>query len=415
MKYNPYKVIWLIILGVSLSSCQTPKTREVEAFKSENVLFSDVQFQLDQRFESKKISCIAVKPLSLIDSEATFDELPKERLVRQSLIGNLVSKNYSTVSSKLVSQAEAASQNNVKILEKLNCDAVMEGNITSFRNNSLVMYSATIVGLELTLSDREGQTIWSGQHTASSKDGAIPFSPFSLIAGLLASKSNSKNEVALQMVDAVARRLTDTIPDAETTIPNWEIMQTSIESLVIDKPQPEPITQPKKARTPAQLLAQGRVQEALQKAKDMTQAKVNPYENYVVGAKAAGLLNEYSLSKDYYLEALAIEESTDALVGLSYVYVKTGKFDLARAAFKKALAKKPQDIKIRFQYGLLLEATNSPQEATKAYYQSGELAFRAKRLEDLYKSLVTLKRLKRVKNSSEYYLALLEKAKTLLN
>ena len=39
------------------------------------------------------------------------------------------------------------------------------------------MYSATIVGLELTLTDKEGQTIWSGQHTASSKDGVLPFSP----------------------------------------------------------------------------------------------------------------------------------------------------------------------------------------------------------------------------------------------
>ena len=61
----------------------------------------------------------------------------------------------------------------------------------------------------------------------------------------------------------------------------------------------------------------------------------------MVGAKAAGLLNG-SLSKDYYLEALAIEESTDALVGLSYVYVKTGKFDLARAAFKESNRKNPR-------------------------------------------------------------------------
>ena len=165
MKYNPCKVIWLIILGVSLSSCQTPKTREVETFKSENVLFSDVQFQLDQSFEDKKISCIAVKPLSLIDSKATFVELPKARLVRQSLIGNLVSKNYFTVSSEMVSQADASSRDNFEFLEKLKCDAVLEGNITSFRNDSLVMYSATIVGLELTLSDRKGQTIWSqGTH-----------------------------------------------------------------------------------------------------------------------------------------------------------------------------------------------------------------------------------------------------------
>ncbi len=415
MTFNSFNVIWLTILAVSLSSCQTPKTREVESFQKDSTLFSDVQFQLDQSFTDKKISCIAVKPLSLIDSKATFVELPKARLVRQSLIGNLVSKNYSTVSSEMVSQADASSLDNFEFLEKLKCDAVMEGNITSFRNDSLVMYSATLVGLELTLSDRKGQTIWSGQHTASSKDGAIPFSPFSLVAGLLASNSNSENEVALQMVDAVARRLTNTIPDAKITTPNLEIMQASIESALIDKAQPKPLKQPKKTRTPAQLLAEGRLHEALEKAKDMTQAKVNPYENYVVGAKAAGLLNEYSLSKEYYLEALAIEESTEALVGLSYVYVKTGKFDLARAAFKKALAKNPRDIKIRFQYGLLLEATNSPEEATKAYYQSGELAFRAKSLEDLYKSLVTLKRLKRVKTSSEYHSALLEKAKTLLN
>lgn len=415
MKFNFYRVICLIVAGAALSSCQTPKTKKVESFKSENVLFSDVQFKLDQQFQRKKISCIAVKALTLVDDKATYPDLPREHLVRQSLLGNLVSKNYATVSSKLVSQAEAANRDNIDILKKLNCDAVIEGRITAFRNDSLVMYSATIVGLDLTLTDKEGHILWSGRHSASSKDGAIPFSPFSLISGLLASKSNSENEVALQMVDAVARRLTDTIPDAGTSKPNLETMQASIQSVILDTPQPKTKKEPEKRNTPAQLLAQGKVREALQEAKDAIKAKLNFYENYMVGAKAAGLLNQYSLSKEYYLEALAIEESTDALVGLSYIYVKTGQFDLARAAYTKALAKVPQDINMRFQYGLLLEATNSPQDAIKAYYQSGELAYREKRLEDLYKSLLTLKRLKSVKNSSEYYLALIEKAKTLLN
>ena len=84
------------------------------------------------RFEDKRIDCIAVKPLSLIDSKATFCRTSKRTPSQAVADRNLVSKNYSTVSSKLISQAEAASQNNFEILEKLNCDAVMEGTLPPF-------------------------------------------------------------------------------------------------------------------------------------------------------------------------------------------------------------------------------------------------------------------------------------------
>ena len=257
------------------------------------------------------------------------------------------------------------------------------------------------------MKDSSGNVLWSGRHSASSKGGALPFSPFSLISGLIASQYNSENEVAFQMVDAVSRRLVDTIPDGQHLNLDWG----SIENAVYNLEQQEPAkAKDEQAGTAAKLLAQGKIQKALAAARDAIQQKDSLYENYSVGAKAASMLQQHDLSTEYYLEAVAIRQTTESLTGLSFSYLKSGRADLARASMSKAVLSSPEDLNARLQYGLLLEAIKAPEDASKAYYQAGELAHRDGDLESLYKALVSLRRLQRFGDASQFYNVLIKKS-----
>ena len=394
-----------------ISGCVTPQTKQVESLSPENKLFSDVQFTLIEQFKEKEIKCIAVGNLQITDENAGYPNLPKERLVRQSIIGNLTSKNYKALSLEEFNGAlvKVSSGNSTSPQQK--CDAFIDGEISAFRNDSLLTYSDTVVGLSLQMKDSSGNVLWSGRHSASSKGGALPFSPFSLISGLIASKYNSENEIAFQMVDAVSRRLVDTIPDGQHLNLDWG----SIENAVYNLERQEPAkAKDEQAGTAAKLLAQGKIQKALAAARDAIKQKDSLYENYSVGAKAASMLQQHDLSTEFYLEAVAIRQTTESLTGLSFSYLKSGRADMARASMSKAVLSSPEDLDTRLQYGLLLEAIKAPEDASKAYYQAGELAYRDGDLESLYKALVSLRRLQRFGNANQFYNVLIKKSESLI-
>ena len=393
----------LVVLPI-VSACVTPQTKQVESLSPENKLFSDVQFTLNEQFKERKIKCITVGKLQITDENAGYPSLPKERLVRQAIIGNLTSKNYEAIPRKEFNETQSISA-------KKSCDAFIDGEISAFRNDSLLTYSDTIVGLSLQMKDTSGNVLWSGRHSASSKGGALPFSPFSLISGLIASQYNSENEVAFQMVDAVSRRLVDTIPDGQHVNLDWGSIENAVYSL---EQQELTKAEDEQAGSAAKLLAQGKIQEALAAARDAIQRKNSLYQNYSVGAKAATMLQQHDLSTEYYLEAVAIRQTTQSLTGLSFSYLKSGRADLARASMTKAVLSSPEDFNARLQYGLLLEAIKAPEDASKAYYQAGELAHRDGDLEGLYKALVSLRRLKKFGDASQFYNVLIKKSKSLI-
>ena len=52
-----------------------------------------------------------------------------------------------------------SSNTNQLILKNLDCDALLEGTITEFKNNFYVAYSSTNVGLSLFLKDKNNQVL----------------------------------------------------------------------------------------------------------------------------------------------------------------------------------------------------------------------------------------------------------------
>ena len=394
-----------------VSACVTPQTKQVESLSPENKLFSDVQFTLSDQFEKRKVKCIAVGNLQITDENAGYPNLPKERLVRQAIIGNLVAKNYKSLLLEELNKASLKVSSSQSVSAPQKCDAFIDGNITAFRNDTLLTYSDTVVGLNLQMKDSSGNVLWSGRHSASSKDGALPFSPFSLISGLIASQYNSENEIAFQMVDAVSRRLMGTIPDGQHLNLGWDSIENAVYDLKQEKPAKE---KDEKVGTAAKLLAQGKIQKALEAARDAIRKKDDLRENYSVAARAASMLQQHELSTEYYLEAVAIRQTTESLTGLSFSYLKSGRADMARASMSKAVLSSPEDLDTRLQYGLLLEAIKAPEDAVKAYYQAGELAHRDGDLEGLYKALVSLRRLQRFGDANQFYNVLIKKSESLI-
>ena len=397
----------IFLLSLILAGCKTPEVRKVAKLQVDNELFSDVQFTLDDKFYGSDINCIAVGQLKTTETSNDFADIDRETIVRQTLVGNLVSRNYSTVPIPLYDAENSSTLDEQGRLTKLDCDAVVTGEITSFRTDSVVAYSATIVGLNLSMRDRSGETIWAGRHTASSKDGVVPFSPFSLIAGLVASRFNADNEVAIQMVDSVSRRLIHTLPEFDKLNPNLPQMNLTIQQIASDD---QPVIFPANlVRSPKQMLDARDYIKALEAAEEKVDAGQLTYSNYFVGAEAAFQLGEYHKAIDMYLEAIAIEERADALLGLAFSYTKTDQVHLAKAAMLKAVSQDPEDARIRYNHGLVFDVAGDPQQAAKAYYLAGELYQREGDVEGAYRALVALNRLSNYHDSQSYINALSSK------
>ena len=126
------------------------------------------------------------------------------------------------------------------------------------------------------------------------------------------------------------------------------------------------------------------------------------------------MLQQHELSNEYFLEAVAIDQSTENLIGLSISYIKVGRADLAEASMSKAVLAAPENLNVRLQYGLLLEAIKAPADAAKAYYQAGELAYQDGDLGNLYRALVSLRRLQSYGDASQFYNVLIKKSKSLM-
>ena len=214
-KSNYYYYIQLLLLCFLLSSCQTPKYSKVTNITDTSDFLPEVQYTISENFSPKKISCIAIGKITDASEESDYMSLDKVLLIKHAIYGHLSPKNYQDVElHKVASVMNSSSDHNV-ILDSLNCDALLEGTITEFRNNFYVAFSSTNVGLSLSLKDKNNKVLWKASHTAVSRAGSIPFSPIGLATGLFSASSNTEDEVTFQMIDTVVRRLLKTLPETK--------------------------------------------------------------------------------------------------------------------------------------------------------------------------------------------------------
>lgn len=395
------------LCALSLTSCQTPAKKKVAAITTEEQLLSEVQYTIaEEKFDSD-IKCIAVGKIELADDSEDFSELNKVESVRRTLVGNLFQQNYTQVPLKTVDALLSDGADTRTLLSQTSCDAVISGQIYRFANKSYVAASSTEVGLNLAITNIEGEVIWSGRHLATSRDGSLPFSPLSLLSGVFLAQANASDEVALQMVDAAVRRLVDTLPPQNEA----PLALAKNEQAVQELFTPANTIKIHEASSASQLLESGQYEAAIQAAKLELQSGENQYQNQLIIGDAHRHLNRFNDAVNNYLSAIAL--NTKQSIGyekLSLGYLNLRRIDLARASLSKAMSINPESSAIRYKLAIINESQNANNEAAKLYFQAGELAIREKNNDGIYSSLTALERLSNTEYGQTLYNSLLIRA-----
>ena len=405
--FTPTTVCCTALCALFLAGCQTPAKKKVVEISTEEQLLSEVQYTIVEEKFGPDIKCIAVGKIELTDDNEDFGELNKVDLVRRTLVGNLYQQNYTQVPLVTVDGLMKGATDAKKLLSQTACDAVVSGQIFRFNNKSYVAASSTEVGLDLAITNGEGEVIWSGRHLASSRDGSLPFSPLSLLLGVFLAQANASDEVALQMVDAAVRRLVNTLPTQDDAPIALAKNEQALQELF------NPAKTIKNQETPnaSELLRLGQYEAAIQAAKIELQLGKNEYQNLLIIGDAHRHLNSFNDAVESYLSAIANDKKQSiGYEKLSLGYLNLRRIDLAKASLSSAISLNPQSSAIRYKLAIINESQNANIEAAKLYFQAGELAIREKSNDAIYSSLTALERLSDTQYGLALYNSLLNRA-----
>ncbi len=364
-----YNFIKTMLLCLFLSSCQTPKYSKVKSFsKSKNIL-PEVQYSLSENFNPNNINCIAIGKIKDNSNVNEYKSLDKVSLIRHAIYGHLSPKNYQDIELHKVAFVMKSSNTNQLILKNLDCDALLEGTITEFKNNFYVAYSSTNVGLTLFLKDKHNQVLWKASHTAKSRAGSIPFSPIGLATGLFSASSNTDEEVAFQMIDTVVRRVLKTLPETTNVENKNQLKYAAIPETKSSKTSSKKVI--KKQKSPSVLFASGQYGQAIELININLKSNVDNHKLIFLKGRSQLMLNQYEKAASTFLDALAIKMDSDYLNGLGYAYSKLKQPNKAFAAYNKAILINNKNSYAYFNSGLLLENEGNVKRAADYFYSAG--------------------------------------------
>ena len=368
-KHFFYNFIKTIVLCFLLSSCQTPKYSKVKNFSQSKNILPEVQYSLAENFNPNNINCIAIGKIKDISNVNEYKSLDKVSLIRHAIYGHLSPKNYQDIELHKVAFVMKSSNTNQLILKNLDCDALLEGTITEFKNDFYVAYSSTNVGLSLFLKDKNNQVLWKASHTATSRAGSIPFSPIGLATGLFSASSNTEEEVAYQMIDTVVRRVLKTLPETTNVQNKNQLKHAAIPKTNGNTIPPKQVN--KKQKSPSVLFASGQYGQVIDLINISLKSNTDNHKLIFLKGRSQLMLNQYEKAASTFLDALAIKIDSDYLNGLGYAYSKLKQSDKALAAYNKAISINNKNSYAYFNSGLLLENKGNKKKAADYFYSAG--------------------------------------------
>jgi len=212
-----------LVLAGMIVGCATPsyvdKADEGAVVDSP---FSNVIYHVYDDYNSKPPECVAVLPFGTPeDGTSTADDisLDQTETVRRALYAHLSPQGKHDVEIPridfvLAQMSEVEIADLSLVGDRLNCDALVIGEITEYGSSYFTLYSRVAVGAELRMiRASDGSLLWEGQHVAVSHGGEIPLSPVGLAMGLLDAARNMNEEQIFRVIDDLTRRLVKTIPD----------------------------------------------------------------------------------------------------------------------------------------------------------------------------------------------------------
>jgi Flp pilus assembly protein TadD len=159
--------------------------------------------------------CVAILPLG------GAIEPRKRELVRRTLYAHLSPRGFRDVELPRVdhliernglNMEEAADR--AALAEQLHCDAMIIGEVSNHGSAFYGVYSKVEVRARLKMVRASDDTLlWEAEHHAQLQDGGLPLSPIAIAAGLFNAARNVDDEQELRVVDDLARRVMNTLPE----------------------------------------------------------------------------------------------------------------------------------------------------------------------------------------------------------
>ena len=383
MKFYTKYFLLLFTLFFSFS-CNTINYKKVDNLDTAKTNINTVKYFLSGNFKASQINCIIVGKVTDKTKNSEFKNLNKAEIIRKAVYGLISVKNYDLIKlSKIDKKLTTVSEK--KLLKNYDCDAVLTGQIIKFYNDNFISFSNTTVEIKLELKDKESNLLWASRYSANSSEGSIPLSPVSLITGVFQVASNDKNEIALQVVDKVSRKILNSFPEKQINLKNEFELKNKYKGNSVDTPQN---------------ILEFFENEEYEKAsialkKRILNNKNNP-ENYFLESKSSFFQENYISSINYSLEAASKGLNTSenySILGISYL--KLNNLKLAYASLFKALNLDPNSSITNFNYALINEIQGVHDIAAERYYFAGLISIEEKNYVRLYKSLKSLQRLSR--------------------
>lgn len=218
-------VSFLSVFVALSTGCATNYVNENDTKAKQEEGMDTVVYRTDKAFKASPPECIAVLPLIDATAGSTEDfsnavnlsRLTDKKLksLRRNLYSHLAPYPYRDIEIKQVDDAVTELGNKPEsyaaIGQKLKCDALLVGKVTSYHADFLAMYSQTAIGASLKLIRADnGQQLWQGRYLARSHAGGVPITPIDFVVGLFSASENVSDEQRVRVEDDLFRRLLST-------------------------------------------------------------------------------------------------------------------------------------------------------------------------------------------------------------
>ncbi|MDC3160095.1 hypothetical protein OA861_01100 [Pseudomonadota bacterium] len=391
--------MFLIFLSclIAVSGCSSSSNGN----KSQKIIEADtIKFRNTASIHQ---NCIMVGKFVDSSDPAHFANLSKEKLGRKSIYGQLAPLGYKDIEIAVVDEVlkKHGSLHFFNALEELNCDFYVTGEIIKFSNKFLLTYSVTEIVMRLDLFNDKGELVWSELKNGKSDAGAIPFTPISALTGIFFASKNRKEEIAVQLVGSVSRKLVEQLDQFLDKIDRGPQLSSGTA----------------KSTEEAHVYSVLDLRLAIELndfdgAKMITnQLLVQDSENsefLFLAGKAQMQKGEFEVAKEFFLKAIQIDASqSDYYNGLGITSLRLGNDLEALTNFEKALSINKKSVSAHVGLALTSEKNGLIKQSGEHFYRAGLYSISISDYPSAVYALSELKRLALEKNS------LLQKAKDL--
>jgi Flp pilus assembly protein TadD len=417
------KVQHLIIVSVSAALFAGCATRYVERDPNINQVsdnFGDVVVsQTSESLKKTPVTCLGVLPLAV--SNAEFNPTDD---VRKAIHSHLAPTGVRLIPLQKIDNSykkEFSIKDNILVLSKaIGCDTYISGEVTDRNTRFWGIYSEVKIGAQLQIRRvDQDKPLWEGKHTAIVRDGGIPLNLISAVTTAVAAGANIREEQITRTTHDLARRLVyaipglafqdvqvaenkpvsnDAVPSQKTEVASLANLKAELKGLsdsevaarLVDELSGDRWTKSKEREELIELLISkaptnpvGYREMAKLKLTSSQSGMAVIYGKKLVQLEPANSDNQFLLGRAY-LEAERPEEATQPLLKaagaelpkqiyfttLGFSYSQQGKFELALAAYKKALEFSPNDSFALLQFGVAQAFAGDDEGAAKTIRQS---------------------------------------------